>query len=114
MGNNYIELGKRIRAIRKSKKLTLEQLSEMIGKTGQYLGNIERAEGIPSLNTVISIANALGVSMDMLLQEYLHEHSAELKPTKPNIYSPLLSKLKEMPPAKQRAIFQFICKMEKE
>lgn len=64
---NYIGLGKQIRKYRTRKKLTIEQLSEKAGISSNFLGKIERAQSIPSLETIINIANALECGLDILL-----------------------------------------------
>jgi transcriptional regulator with XRE-family HTH domain len=37
-------LGKRIRALRKQKGMSQEQLAEQVGMSGKYLGEIERGQ----------------------------------------------------------------------
>ncbi len=64
---NYKLLGEQIRKQRKSKGYTLEQLAEMLDVSTTFIGQIERAKGIPSLETLVKIANALEVSVDSLL-----------------------------------------------
>ena len=64
---NYELLGKNIREQRKAKKYTLEQLAEKLDVSTTFIGQIERAKGIPSLETLVKIANALEVSVDSLL-----------------------------------------------
>lgn len=64
---NYKLLGEQIRKYRKSKHYTLEQLAEMLDVSTTFIGQIERAKGIPSLDTLVKIANALEVSTDSLL-----------------------------------------------
>ena len=64
---DYKLLGEQIRKYRKHKKLTLEQLAEQLDVSTTFIGQIERAKGIPSLETLIKIANALEVSTDTLL-----------------------------------------------
>lgn len=64
---NYELLGSHIRKRRKEKKLTLEQLAEMLDVSTTFIGQIERAKGIPSLETLVKIANALETSTDSLL-----------------------------------------------
>jgi len=66
---DYVYLGKRIRDRRKSLKLSQEKLSEAVDITTSYLGQIERAERIPSLETLVKISNALGVTVDFLLTD---------------------------------------------
>ncbi len=64
---NYELLGKHIRNRRKEKKYTLEQLAEKLDVSTTFIGQIERAKGIPSLETLIKIANILEISIDSLL-----------------------------------------------
>ena len=60
-------LGDKIRTERKRQLLTIEKLSEKAEITENYLGKIERGEGMPSLQTVDDIARALNVSIDFLI-----------------------------------------------
>ncbi len=64
---NYEFLGNQIRKQRKLKKYTLEQLAEKLDVSTTFIGQIERAKGIPSVETLVKIANALEVSVDSLL-----------------------------------------------
>ena len=59
-------IGESIRRERKRQLLTIEQLAEKAGITDNFLGKIERGEGMPSLPTIDSIADALNVSIDFL------------------------------------------------
>ena len=64
---NYELLGKNIRNRRKEKNFTLEQLAERLDVSTTFIGQIERAKGIPSLETLVKIANVLEISADSLL-----------------------------------------------
>ncbi len=68
---NYKALGRRIKAKRKAQHKTQEEISAAIGISLSFYGNIERGIRIPSLETLVNIANALSVSMDYLLCESL-------------------------------------------
>ncbi len=72
---NYELLGKKIREQRKLKKYTLEQLAEKLDVSTTFIGQIERAKGIPSLETLVKIANVLEVSIDSLVFEDLNTKS---------------------------------------
>lgn len=72
---NYELLGKHIREQRKSKNYTLEQLAEKLDVSTTFIGQIERAKGIPSLETLVKIANVLEISTDSLLFGDLNEQS---------------------------------------
>lgn len=74
---NYELLGKHIRERRKEKKYTLEQLAEKLDVSTTFIGQIERAKGIPSLETLVKIANALEISTDSLLFGDLNTKSGD-------------------------------------
>ena len=60
-------IGKNIRKYRKENGMTQDELAEMAGLSTNYIGSVERGEKTPSLESFISIVNALGVSADLLL-----------------------------------------------
>lgn len=62
-------VGKYIRKYRNTKKLRQEDLAEKTGLSVTYIGMVERGEKVSSLETFVSIANALGVSAAMLLAD---------------------------------------------
>ncbi|WP_373232982.1 helix-turn-helix domain-containing protein [Cohnella sp.] len=64
-------LGQRIRTERKKLSLTQEQLAERIGVSDAYIGQIERGERSPTLETLVKIASRLGVTIDYLLHDSL-------------------------------------------
>ncbi len=74
---NYKLLGENIRKYRRKKKYTLEQLAEILDVSATFVGQIERAQGIPSLATLVKIADALEVSADSLLFDNLNEKTNE-------------------------------------
>lgn len=64
-------IGRNIRKFRLEKKLRQEDLAERAGLSTNYIGMVERAEKIPSLEALISILNALEVSADMVMSDVL-------------------------------------------
>ena len=54
-------------------RLTMEQLAEKVDKSSNFIGQIERGESKPSLETLVSIANALGTTVDSLLRDNLNK-----------------------------------------
>ncbi len=64
---DYVIIGNRIREVRKAKKWTQEILAEKSGIEPSNISHIERAATKLSLQTLVSIANALEVSADDLL-----------------------------------------------
>ena len=68
---DYLRLGQRIRRQRKLMGLTQKEVAERAGISLPFYGHIERGTRKASLETTVDIANALGVSTDMLLQDSL-------------------------------------------
>lgn len=66
---DYLKLGERIHRERLSQKKTQENLAERANISVSFLGQIERGERKPSLETVVNIANSLGVTVDFLLSD---------------------------------------------
>mgnify|MGYP001183752447 CR=1 FL=1 len=68
---DYSLLGRRIRDERKKRNYTQEQLAELVGVSDAYIGQIERGERSPTLETLVKIGNRLGVTIDYLLHDSL-------------------------------------------
>ena len=69
---DYEALGRRIRAQRKLLGITQEELSVMAGVSCSFIGLIERGDRKLSLETLVSISDALNISCDSLLQDSLN------------------------------------------
>ncbi len=65
--NYYIEFCNNVRAEKARKGLTRQQLAEKAGISIDTMGQIERGEGNPQFNTIVSIALALDVDLNTLL-----------------------------------------------
>ena len=62
--------GPKIRALRKAREYTLEQLAERAGSSKSYIWELEnRAPPRPSAELLTRIATALGVTIEYLLDE---------------------------------------------
>ena len=68
---DYKRLGQRIKKERLKLNLTQAQLAEAVDISDTYVGQIERGERSPTLDTLIRLANRLGVTIDYLLQDYV-------------------------------------------
>jgi transcriptional regulator with XRE-family HTH domain len=66
---NYYEIGQRIRKIRKSRKLSQEELAEKIGISTTHMSHIETGNTKMSLPVFVEIAEALEVRTDELLYD---------------------------------------------
>lgn len=61
------QMGIRIRAIRKAKGLTQQQLAELSGLDDAYIGSVERGERNFSIDTLEKVLTALNVSISELM-----------------------------------------------
>lgn len=68
---NYKVLGERIREERKRIHLTQAQLANEVGISDTYMGAIERGERSLTLDTLVKLANRVGVTIDYLLTDFV-------------------------------------------
>ena len=61
------EIGKRIKALREHKRLSLEEVSHMTGFDVEFLSNIETNKVQPQLGTVIKLSKALDSAFSRLI-----------------------------------------------
>lgn len=66
---DYDALGNRLRQERHKMHWTQEKLAEKIEVSDAYIGQIERGERSLSLETLVKLANQLGVTVDYLLHD---------------------------------------------
>ena len=58
-----LRVGANVQRLRRSRGLTQEQLSEIVGNTGKHLGQIERGEVNVGIDTLTRLASALEVDV---------------------------------------------------
>ena len=63
-----VQIGKTIRNRRESLGLSLEKAAELSGISTNHMGSIERAESVAKIDTLHSIATALGIEWTKLMQ----------------------------------------------
>ncbi len=68
MKTTKVLLGEKIKEIRKSRKLSQDELSEKIGIDPKHLSRIEVGRSFPSLDTLERIAKALGIDIKDLFE----------------------------------------------
>lgn len=66
---DYAAIGRNIRRYRQIRGMRQEDLAEKCDCSNSHIGQIENARGIPSLDMIVRIANALSVTVDQLLWE---------------------------------------------
>lgn len=68
---DYVALGNRIRRKRQEKGLTQQKLAKLINLSPSFYGHIERGTRVPSVDTLVLIANTLDTGVDVLLRDSL-------------------------------------------
>lgn len=62
-----VQIGSKVQALRKTKKLTQEQLAEAVGVSWRTISNLETGKVIPKLQLVCALANYFDIGVDELL-----------------------------------------------
>lgn len=75
---DFYLLGQKIRALRNLHHLSQANLAEQIDVSTNYIGQIERGDRKPSLETLVALCNALNTSMDYLLSDSLSVNEDQL------------------------------------
>ncbi len=75
----YRDIGIRIKKLREARNLTQFDLATRTGLSMQHLSNIERNHTKLSLESVVKIANALGVTTDLILCDSVYRSKETLK-----------------------------------
>lgn len=104
---DYSTIGRQIRVKRLELRLTQERLAERCDLSVSYMGAVERGDKIPSLETFIVIANALGASSDDLLSGVLEQGNTI-------VASKLSTQLEGLPYLEQRRILNVVQTMIKD
>ena len=69
---DFALIGQRIKEVRSARKLTQEYLAEKTGVNVSHISNIETNKVKVSLTLLVSICNALDVTVDYLLENEYH------------------------------------------
>lgn len=66
---DYRKIGLKIAEARIKNNMTQEELGEQIGKTSQFVSNIETGKRKPSLPTLLAISEKFKLSLDYLIYD---------------------------------------------
>ena len=69
MTNNNTIIGSKIKGIRETKNLSIEEIAERSGLSVEQITSIENDQNLPSLGPLIKIARALGVRLGTFLDD---------------------------------------------
>lgn len=71
------QLGEEVRALRRAKGLTLEDLAVASGKSASFISKIERGQARPSVTTLQELAGVLGVQVGWFFEADANAPAAE-------------------------------------
>lgn len=69
MSNNHTIVGFKIKGIRESKNISVEEIAERTGLSVEQINSIESDQYLPSLGPLIKVARALGVRLGTFLDD---------------------------------------------
>ena len=69
MSNSHTVVGAKIRGLRESKNLTIEEIAERSGLSVEQITSVENDDFLPSLGPLIKIARALGVRLGTFMDD---------------------------------------------
>jgi transcriptional regulator with XRE-family HTH domain len=108
-----MDIGKNIRKNRSKLKLSRKKISEITGVSEGYIGEIERGEKVPSIETLLKISRPLKLTVSQLIGEIniLDDYLVDLQKIavkKPEEIKRLVSLLKLLSNDEIRAISNFV------
>jgi len=65
-----VKFGRVIRSFRERRGLSQEALSDLAGLSRSFLGEIERGDAVPSVETLQKLADALGEKLSFIVCQY--------------------------------------------
>jgi transcriptional regulator len=69
MSSNHSVIGHKIKGLRESKNLSVEEIADRSGLTVEQINSIENDVNLPSLGPLIKIARALGVRLGTFMDD---------------------------------------------
>lgn len=109
MSEIAVLLGNRIREIRTSKHMSQEELAFKASINPAHLGQIERAQKNPTLDTIWQISNALGVPISELFSELSGpESNSPIEPHTTLIADKILLHVNRMSDYQQKELLRLI------
>ena len=96
---DFAFIGQRIREVRCEKHLTQEYLAKVTDVNVSHISNIETNKVNVSLTLLVGICNALGITLDYLLENEYHNPTSTLE-------KELFNVVKEMPKDKLETLLK--------
>lgn len=91
-------IGKIVKDRRQAMEMSQEELAERIEKSTGFIGQIERGDSLPSIETFQALIHTLGINAELFFRDNTYE---------PSDYNELFSLLAEMTPQKRELLIAF-------
>lgn len=101
MGEIAAKFGQRIRYFRKERRLSQEQLAELCELHPTYIGQLERGEKNPTIETMLQLCKGLQVTPERLFENFPAEESESIPQKAYNLFM-------QIPPEKQQAMIELL------
>ncbi|SFN99314.1 DNA-binding transcriptional regulator, XRE-family HTH domain [Salegentibacter flavus] len=69
LNNLLVQIGEKIRILRKKENISQLDLGNIVGRSANQIGRIERAEGNPTIETLYRIATHFKVEISYFINE---------------------------------------------
>ena len=102
---DFGKIGRKIREVRNTKRLTQLDLAEEVGVNTSHISNIENNRVKISLTLLVNISNALDVSVDFLLSDEYKEPNSALDHS-------LFAELQKCPPDMKERLLKIIIALQ--
>lgn len=100
------DIGKRIKGLRMAMKLTQSQFAELVGLSEDSIGKVERGISVPTIDTLIKMAEGLKVTLAELLEDPQQKAEGKNK-----ILNDFIKYLRTKPPDDIRLIHEVALKI---
>lgn len=71
-GKKIVDLGEKIKQIRKDNKMSQDDIAEVLNVTRQTISNWENGKNYPDIETLIKISDKFNISLDILLKNNMN------------------------------------------
>lgn len=75
---NQVEFGRRLKALRKERGMTQEELAAALSITPNHLGKIELGKRGISFDVLLGVSEVLDISLDVLIKGKRHSYCCRL------------------------------------
>lgn len=107
-----VHIGRVCRTAREALSLTREDVANAAGVSVAFYGRVERGNALPSLTTLVTLAEALRINVDDLVGIHADALQFAKEPDPPELHR-LIRRIVKFPPQTQRLVILMLSEMER-